>query len=275
MIDRGDHLVVRTPQNPTFWWGNFLLYDRAPQPGDAAAWLAAFDAEITQAQPGSGHVAIGLEGAQPFELPADFAAVGLELVTQAVLTLTREQLLAPRKAIDHEFSVRVAELPARIGALVDLQVAADDGGHDPAGYREFREQQMRRYTAMQDNGLGHIFAVFTRTPHGERPVADCGLFRDGRGPGSVARFQHVETHPQWRRRGLCRALIHRVCVHGFEVMGVETLVMLADPGDVAIGIYESLGFVRGADVYELQRPPAHDPAPGLGSDAAAHTRQIR
>jgi predicted GNAT family acetyltransferase len=101
--------------------------------------------------------------------------------------------------------------------------------------------------------------VFARTPHGEQVVADCGLFRDGRGPGSVARFQHVETHPQWRRRGLCTALIHKVCRHGFEVMGAETLVMMADPHDVAIEIYASLGFERGADVYELQRRPVNDP----------------
>jgi ribosomal protein S18 acetylase RimI-like enzyme len=66
--------------------------------------------------------------------------------------------------------------------------------------------------------------------------------------------------PQWRRRGLCSALVHRVCRHGFEVMGAQTLVMVADPADVAIGIYESLGFQRGANIYELQRRPAADPA---------------
>ena len=28
--DRGDHLVVRTPDNPTFWWGNFLMLAGSP-----------------------------------------------------------------------------------------------------------------------------------------------------------------------------------------------------------------------------------------------------
>ncbi len=248
---------MRTPRNPTYWWGNYLLFDRAPREGDAAAWLAAFDREITQVQPASNHVAIGIEGDTPFELPPDFAAAGLERLTLTTLTLTRDQLRAPIKPLEPEFSVRAAELPARIGALAELQVAIDEGEHDPAGYRVFREQALRRYAAMQDAGLGHQFAVFARTPHGERPVADCGLYRDGRGPGSVARFQHVGTHPQWRRRGLCSALVHRVCRHGFEVMGAQTLVMVADPADVAIGIYESLGFQRGADIHELQRrPPA-------------------
>jgi hypothetical protein len=26
VVDRGNHLLVRTPGNPTFWWGNFLLF---------------------------------------------------------------------------------------------------------------------------------------------------------------------------------------------------------------------------------------------------------
>ena len=28
---RSDHLVIRTPPNPTFWWGNSLLFDHAPR----------------------------------------------------------------------------------------------------------------------------------------------------------------------------------------------------------------------------------------------------
>src|SRR5260370_12802330 len=31
--DRGDYLAVRSPQNPTFWWGNFLLMSATPLRG--------------------------------------------------------------------------------------------------------------------------------------------------------------------------------------------------------------------------------------------------
>ena len=33
LIERPDCLVVRTPANPSFWWGNFLLFDHAPKAG--------------------------------------------------------------------------------------------------------------------------------------------------------------------------------------------------------------------------------------------------
>ena len=34
IVDRGDYLVVRTPSNPYFYWGNFLLFPRPPAEGD-------------------------------------------------------------------------------------------------------------------------------------------------------------------------------------------------------------------------------------------------
>ena len=42
----GEALVVRTPSNPHYYWGNFMLYERAPREGEAAAWIAAFAREI-------------------------------------------------------------------------------------------------------------------------------------------------------------------------------------------------------------------------------------
>ena len=43
---RGDHLVIRSPRNPTHWWGNLLLFDAPPEPGDGERWDALFEAEL-------------------------------------------------------------------------------------------------------------------------------------------------------------------------------------------------------------------------------------
>ena len=61
VVARDDCLLVRTPASPTFYWGNFLLFDRPPREGDAAAWLAAFEAEIASRQPESRHLAFGID----------------------------------------------------------------------------------------------------------------------------------------------------------------------------------------------------------------------
>ncbi|MEP7102156.1 MAG: GNAT family protein [Burkholderiales bacterium] len=258
VIARADHLVIRTPHNPTFWWGNFLLFDHAPREGDAAAWLARFAAEIAALQPESRHLTFGIDSGDTFELPPDFAAAGFTRFSSTVLTMRRDQLRAPRAARTSALRIAPLQLPEQAAAAVTLQVETDDGHSEgPVAYRLFRERQMRRYEAMDRAGMGHWFAAFVRDDAGaEHMVADCGLFcapADERAP--LGRFQHVETHPAWRRRGLCAALIHAVCLHGFEKMGLETLVIVADPDDVAIGLYESLGFVRGASTQHLEKPP--------------------
>jgi len=245
---RSDHLVIRTPHNPGFWWGNFLLFDHAPRAGEAARWLGRFEAEIAATQAESRHVTFGVDSDAAFDLPADFAAAGLSQFASTVLTMRRAQLRAPRRALGGAFRIGALRLPEQAAAAVEMQVVADAGQtQSEAAYRLFRERQMRRYEAMARAGMGDWFAVFS----GDAMVADCGLFR---APGeSLGRFQHVVTHPLWRRRGLCSALIHAVCLHGFETMGLETLVIVADPDDVAIGLYESLGFQRGASTWHLEK----------------------
>src|SRR5919108_6510214 len=75
VTDRGDYLVVRSPDNPDFWWGNFILMGGAPQPGSAAAWLARFAAEF----PAARHVALGADTTdRQAVIPEDFPAAGLE-----------------------------------------------------------------------------------------------------------------------------------------------------------------------------------------------------
>jgi RimJ/RimL family protein N-acetyltransferase len=254
IIERPDHWLIRTPHNPTYWWGNFLLYDRAPRQGEALAWLAAFDMEIARPQPQSRHIAIGIDDASPFELPSDFGAAGLDVSETTVLCLRAGRLRAASKALPAGLAARPLRLAEESGVAVTQQVASDDDGHEPTGYRIFRERQMRRYAAMEAAGLGHWFGVLASTPQGPEMVAGCGLFRDG----TLGRFQYVSTHPAWRRRGLCTALVHAVCRQGFEAMGLDTLVIAADPHDVAIAIYESLGFERVASSWHLERRPPDD-----------------
>ena len=259
VVDRGNHLCVRTPGNPTFWWGNFLLFQHAPGPGDLERWMALFEEEIEARQPASRHRSFGLDVRDRLALPPDFAAAGFTLRQATVLTLARDELVAPAKAMPAGFAFRVLHLPSDGGAVVDKHVVVDQGRFEPHGYREFAQRQVERYAAMQAAGLGHWFGIVAQVDDRPVLVASCGLFRASARPGDAAtrlgRFQVVTTHPDWRRCGLCANLVHAACRHGFEAMGLDTLVMMADPDDVAIGIYESLGFRRGTSTWQLERPP--------------------
>ncbi len=58
ILARADHLLVRTPENPGFRWGNFLVLGRMPAAGEAERWLNRF----SEAFPTAGYVALGVDG---------------------------------------------------------------------------------------------------------------------------------------------------------------------------------------------------------------------
>jgi len=82
-------------------------------------------------------------------------------------------------------------------------------------------------------------------------VADLGVFVE-RG---VGRYQAVGTHPDFRRRGICGALVHQAGQYAFERLGAETLVMVADEAYHAARIYESVGFQPTERQFSLCRWP--------------------
>ena len=63
VMDRGDYVVIRTPSNPTFHWGNFLLFDRPPASGDLDRWRRLFAEEIGAA-PATQHLAFGWDSVE-------------------------------------------------------------------------------------------------------------------------------------------------------------------------------------------------------------------
>jgi predicted GNAT family acetyltransferase len=95
---------------------------------------------------------------------------------------------------------------------------------------------MARYRRMSEAGRGAWFGAFL----GARLVADLGVFSDE--TGTLARFQSVGTHPDFRRRGICGALVHQASEWALNTLRVGTLVMAADEEYHAARIYESVGF---------------------------------
>ncbi len=247
IAERDDCIVLRTPDNPTYYWGNCLILPRAPQDDELAHWLARFEAEIAGKQPASRHLALGINAAAiDTALPAWRAAGIDEFDESAVLTLEPEGLIAPPGVRDAPGLVlRTLALPQELELAVEAQVAARDESFAAEGYRVFRRATMLRMAAMQSAGIANWFGAIVQ----DVLAADCGLVHDGR----LGRFQFVQTQAAWRRRGLCRALVHHVCQHAFNTLGLQRLVMCADPNDVAIGIYRSVGFMQVDSHWCLQR----------------------
>lgn len=236
-----DHVVVRTPDNPTYWWGNFVLLARPPAAGEVRHWLSLAAA----AHPGSVHVAFGVDGTGGTVADlAAFADAGLEVESATVMTATAVHE-PPRP--NREATYRPLRSDEDWEQQVELGIA---GEHEdsPTG-RAFVRAKTRAERAMTGRGTGEWWGAFLDG----RLLASMGLFVASTG---LARFQNVKTHPDARGRGLAGTLVHEVSRFGFEELGVQTLVMVADPEYLAIRVYRSVGFADTETQLQAFRKPA-------------------
>ena len=235
-----DHLVVRTPANPGFHWGNFVLAAETWVDRPLSDLVGVFHAE----HPAAGHVAIGVDGVDGRVWGDDeLGECGLEVERSVVMTASEVQ----RPVHPNTNAVcRMLASDADWAAAVDLHAAEHDS-IDPGEYRDFEHRRMTARREQQDAGLGGWFGAFV---DGEMHCG-LGLFTDGSGLG---RFQSVGTLASARRLGLAATLVHHASVVGLRDFAIRDLVMVADPDYPAIRIYRSLGFADSEIQIQLARP---------------------
>lgn len=250
---RDGYWVVQSPRNPTYWWGNFLLFDDAPGPGDGERWGELFAREFA-ARPEVTHRTLawdrvdGSAGAAEHEL----VARGYELEWTSGLIARPEQIRAHPGA-NREVEVRPLD-PAGDeplwAAVRDVQMAG--------AREEFQASEYHRgFVEIRQRELREIFA-------GGRGSWYVALL-DGAVAGSLgivvtdrrARYQTVDTAAAHRRRGVARRLVVDAARDALRKHPIDHFVIAADPDYHAIGIYEGLGFDRVELVAGAMRRPAH------------------
>ena len=253
--DRGTHLVVRTPDNPTYFWGNFILLAEPPFAGGEREVVAAFQAEF----PDASHVSIGIDQVEDRavedEVAQRFAEAGLD-VDRAVV-LTASSVHQPLRSL-LDVDVRPLESDADWQQRAELSCEIDPGV-DREKHLGFALRKNSQERALVAAGHGQRFGAFSRdvAHDGEgkgRLLSTAGIFRTD---GGVARFQSVETHPDARRQGLAATVVHAGARHALDHLGAQTLVIVADEAEDAIRIYRRLGFADTERQLMLERRPPH------------------
>jgi ribosomal protein S18 acetylase RimI-like enzyme len=233
VTDRGPYMVIRTPQNPDFWWGNFLLLRSMPERADP--WLDTFAAEF----PGSRHLTLGVDVTDATDGGTLDGMRG-----QLLAVLTAASLHEP--PFPHQGAVvrpLAGEDDWQQAALLRAEISADT----PGASSQFLSARTAAERALTEAGHGWWFGAFV---DGEL-AATLGLITDGSG---LARYQNVETHPNFRRQGLAGTLVWRAGEHAVR-SGAQTLVIVADLGEGAIRVYRSVGFTQTQTQVGFERAP--------------------
>jgi GNAT superfamily N-acetyltransferase len=234
---RSDHLVVRTPANPVYYWGNFVLVTDPSRVDDPAHWLEVFEREL----PDAAHRAIGLV-TQPADADA-WTALDLEITHDDVLVA---------EACPEPTPVPQGYLVKQITDAIEweqssgLRISEFSEGDPREAEHERRRTASRR--ALSEQGRLAWFGAF----HGDRLVAELGIVDCGEG---VARYQSVVTGAEHRRQGLAGHLLG-VAAEWAAAQGVERWVIVADAGSDAGRLYRSRGFAPAEGGARAQRRPS-------------------
>ena len=248
VVDRGDYLLVRTPSNPDYFWGNFLVYENPPEKEDASKWCECFRNEFSS-DPRVRHMAFGWDAPDGNEGQVEaFLAQNFSLERSVVMTAT--SVIMPSDC-SHAFEVRELVTDSDWQQATENQVRVGAQGFPLDEYRRFKNAQMKQYRNMAALGRGAWFGAFNE----KALIADLGIYHDG----EVGRFQSVVTHPDFRRKGACTQLVYGASKHALHSMSLARLVMVADPDYHAARIYERLGFrPTEKQVGVCRRPANHD-----------------
>ncbi|MEM8658427.1 MAG: GNAT family N-acetyltransferase [Pseudomonadota bacterium] len=223
-----DRVILRTPSEPDYWYGNMVIFRGADVRPDLQ--IAQFRADF----PDAAHVTLG------WDVPhmthgtghSILASLGFGIDATDVLTRKGPGLNAPtppgitlRPIADEADWDRVLRLQ------IDTGVEAGYPRLQHIGFVKRRFANLRKKTAQ---GRGQWFGAFD----GALLVGDLGIFvQDG-----LARYQSVETRDSHRRRGICAALVAKAANWALESAPDTTLVIVAVQDGAAGRIYRRCGF---------------------------------
>ncbi len=223
IVDRGDYLVVTTPDDPHYYFGNLLVLRAAPQVGEVAYWTRKF-AEELGGNDLIRHVTFRWDGiAGDVGARAELEAAGFGIELTDVMTVPRQSIA---RAITG-FAIR-ALTADEVVATADFAWANGDR-HDDV-YRQFLDRRALWKGSLVDKGSARFYGAFD----GETLVGCLGLVS----LGDVSRFQDVEVAASHRKRGIASALL---AAAGGDAEA-DTLVIVADAGGDAARVYERAGF---------------------------------
>lgn len=251
VTDRGDHIVLCTPDEPNFWWANAVI-------AKGALRVARMQAHFAAAFPDAAHVSLGWDRAVDAPLdegaPPGFAWDPCDVM---VWSGGRDRPTAPDGV-----TLRPLNGTNDWQQSMDLQgIIGREAGYDspdhPAYLRGRSAARQRQIAA----GQGAWFGAFS----GPDLVAQLGVLHDGH----LARFQDVETNPNWRRRGIASGLIGHALgwIAGLGLSGPRVIV--ADQDDGPGRLYQRLGFRVVDRQITLCRPGHRLAAPPGGPGSSA------
>lgn len=223
--DFNSHLVIRSPDNPEFHWGNFILVKDSKTIENATRWVEIFKENF----PDATWTAIGLPK-YPVSTKS-WKDLALEIERLEVLKCDSMPKLAN---IDDAYTSRIFEREDW-DRLYEYEIAQnlDSGEHDSSSFEKFIRNTISVRKNLCDQQKAAWFGAF----HKEALVAMLGIVICG----EAARYQDVQTDKKHRRIGLASHLLGEAAKWSAE-MGSKSWVIVTESTNDAGRVYRRADF---------------------------------
>ena len=227
---KSEYIVVKTPDNSRYYWGNFLFFHHPPKQDSMSEWEFLFDKEFSGMA--INHKAFAWDSVSEEYGKVDaFIENGYYFEFDDVLMardLFKPKYYNPDLTIK---SIRSTNQWEQVCQL-NLDCYKDDLDVNYMGHVKIL---MQDYIKQVEQGQGIWMGAFT----GGQIVGDMGLFKAG---GESGLILSVKTNPDYRAKGVCRTLLYHSTLLGFKHFGFKEILMVADKELSVEKIYRSVGF---------------------------------
>ena len=228
IIDRGNYLVIHTPSNPSYYWGNYLLFDRPPGPSDLARWREIFAKEIGN-QPNINHEAFG------WDTPSGDLG-HIEPFQKAGYNLFQHNIMTTSKIIQPpHFNTNVETRSVTTDAEWEMATYCNaSDSESPATPNARIREKMRTWQVVSQNKTGNWYGAFLQNEF----AGGLGIYKVKK----IGVIDSVVTHPNFRKQGVGRSLMYQACHHALTHLGVDKLLLATSKDSDAERMYQQLGF---------------------------------
>lgn len=229
-----DYIVVSTPDNPTYHWGNFIQILKPFDTHSAEYWFSLFSSEF----PSADWVAIGL-ASKPKDA-SEWGKLGLKVEEFEVMATGNQpgQTQPPAGFVVRELAAEDFDLLS----CLEISENEDEGLHEPVSYEAFVHATNQTRAKFCESGQAAWFGAF----HGDELVSSLGIVLCG----DVARYQSVQTRKGFRKLGLASHLLG-VAGEWARSRGAQSWVIVTETRSEAGRVYGRAGFVPVESIFDV------------------------
>jgi ribosomal protein S18 acetylase RimI-like enzyme len=228
--DIGEAIIIRTPQNPTWNWGNLLVLASPPKLEEIPKWLRVIDEKLLIEPKTTYRMMTWQSGPAEESVVQQLKEEGLKSTLGQILTL--RTLLPPRHSNPNVIVKEITGDDPLWKEVLAINIEAFSPGFP--NYEVFATRNIEEHRKMIAKGLGKWYVAMV----GGEAAGTVGIY-----PGEgVYRYQEVAVREKFRRQSVASTMVYEAARRALVERADHTQVMVADDEKDAIRVYKSLGF---------------------------------